>query len=480
MHVTFLDPSYIACMLKEHVSKEWLVAYVRSCIASDSLMQAIATMGIYIDGQFYDLQNTLSLIQGGLARLEKLRATLSNAEESRQYAIVRHQVIALLEDFPDEGYAHKSAGNDHQMRSLNHIFPVELDLFQRKYAQEQEAHSYVYSDTFINYEATLEFINRYYHQEELLSIELGNRRYTLPQVLLIDNTTLKVPLDRIIFSHNNTDYKLSASMDALTEEIFRNYKSYQEYYGRKNITNNPALRIRSVNYRQGEIHINTECTNYFAAVRTNFAMDFQLCSCGKSLRDIYNTGKLNSLDRCELGNVTGINILLFTVDNHLVLQKRSAKVLVRPSKLASSGSGTIEPVDIRSSMRDMDILREVEEELGVYSHDTNDDSTIFLGITRDLVRGGLPDLFFVASTSLTKSDFVEKRKRAIDKYETQNLVFWDFSEVLGKDFRTVVDENQLLDVLFNYLNENAEDICVPLYVNVLLWVKYLMDDIKIE
>jgi hypothetical protein len=205
-------------------------------------------------------------------------------------------------------------------------------------------------------------------------------------------------------------------------------------------------------------------------------VDAKLNKNGQTLRGRFHSkGKLENLDKSLLANLMGIDILLFTADGSLIMQKRSKKVAAFPGKLCPAASGTVSALDVPNNsitLKDMPKLREAFEEIGVRKEDIPGEKIFFLGITRELIRGGQPEMFFFAETSLSKNDVIKRWKDARDSWESKALVFYDFGSIAHKNLTTDQDKQNFLCKVDKFLDEYMDQSSPPLLANFALWIKF--------
>jgi hypothetical protein len=205
---------------------------------------------------------------------------------------------------------------------------------------------------------------------------------------------------------------------------------------------------------------------------TNLSLDVPLPE-GNSLREYSAVGgRLKPLRNSELANATGLNGLLFSNDGHLIIQKRADSVLVRPRELCSGFSGTVDKEDLIKVMEkggfleNLDILREMVEELGV----SNKEVIVrrFLGLTRELVRGGTPEMFYSIDVDLPADIIVSRISKdkegaiiaiSFDPYASSLLPPSD-SLGLPQQFWSLIEQVQA---------KGNGPISVPLLTNLVLW-----------
>jgi hypothetical protein len=157
---------------------------------------------------------------------------------------------------------------------------------------------------------------------------------------------------------------------------------------------------------------------------------------------------------------------------------------VRPDELCSSASGAIDFEDdvqdrIASikTLADLPIHRETKEELGYEVADSIGESK-FLGLTRELIRGGKPELFFVANSPLSWDEIMRSFEKCKDnKKESVEILPFDYNPYHCERLPEL--DNPSLSGEFKHrfekiLNqiESSGKISIPLLTNLVLWFQY--------
>lgn len=311
--------------------------------------------------------------------------------------------------------------------------------------------------------------------EKCVALNFRGRRVLIPAILVLDNTQRQLPMEHFKFKRMEEAFTLSDELKARTERIVKLYRRYC-FFRRHQYYNEKQLRLASFEEGADTTVFHVHAVKYEDVIRTNLAMDARDLKDNSSLRDDWHCdGKVGELTNSPLGNSLGVNFLLFTADGKVVMQLRARKVIVRPGELASTCSGAFLLSDVFDSEIDftrVPKLREAFEEIGLDDADIEEDSTSFLGLTRELIRGGKPELFFVSRTRLSANDFRKKWREAKDRYESRALIFFDFGRLatcdlndggIQHDFRSCFDA--LLDRHFNKLS-------IPLWTHLALWQRY--------
>lgn len=109
---------------------------------------------------------------------------------------------------------------------------------------------------------------------------------------------------------------------------------------------------------------------------------------------VHPNGKLEPFEDSLLANHIGVNVLAFTSEGDLIIPVRSKEVSYAPLELAASISGAVTANDVADGrpIQEHVIIREGLEELGLMRNEIVDESIKFLGLTRELLRGGKPEI----------------------------------------------------------------------------------------
>lgn len=87
---------------------------------------------------------------------------------------------------------------------------------------------------------------------------------------------------------------------------------------------------------------------YSDYLRTNLLLDYRADQ-RRSLRSmVHARGTLEAMRECKLANILGVNVLVFTADGTLIMQRRSQAVAFRRGDLAPAGSGKLHVVRCNS------------------------------------------------------------------------------------------------------------------------------------
>lgn len=234
------------------------------------------------------------------------------------------------------------------------------------------------------------------------------------------------------------------------------------------------LRISRVRQIGDTIEIWLQRVRYFDSIRTNHAMDFKDPGSGATLRQvIHSSGRLEPLGPTLLADHIGVDTLIFTRAGELVITHRSPSVAVTTGKLGPSSGGALSTRDFPKhacgiSWNELPKLRETYEELGFTEGELGMPPRV-LGVGRDLLRGGKPQLFLSLETYCSADEIRRAWDRAETRHEHTRLSFWD----LGRDaIGTRITVPELLSVrsrIADYTGRHWEKMTEPLRGAIAMW-----------
>lgn len=188
-------------------------------------------------------------------------------------------------------------------------------------------------------------------------------------------------------------------------------------------TNSDTVRLNDLCYANGTLTLDTMRTHYFDMLVTNRCMDYSLGDV-TTLREVYEyNSTVTPLKDSQLSNQIGLNGLIFTRDGYLLLEKRGRKKAVwknkfaQPISLAMKTGDLLRPDDVIGPSADDSaenfkntVLATVKKNFGLTEEDIVDFRAPFnfLGVARDLLEGGKPNLCFFVT--------VNKRARELKAY----------------------------------------------------------------
>lgn len=229
---------------------------------------------------------------------------------------------------------------------------------------------------------------------------LGNAR-----VKLIDNCTIK----------------------KLPEFIINNATEFMNAHKYSKMANNLTIRLDDINVNNEEVYLHTSRTYYYHMLLTNRCMDYKIPS-GMSVRSLYEfNNEITPLNDSKLSNQIGINGMIITSDGYLLLEKRDRKKTTWKNKFAQPISLALKASDLKLTANDImedseeyaqkKLLGVIEKTIKVNFGLTKEDyeelslKTNLLGLARDLLEGGKPNLYFVVTLNKNSKEIAELLKK---------------------------------------------------------------------
>jgi hypothetical protein len=191
-------------------------------------------------------------------------------------------------------------------------------------------------------------------------------------------------------------------------------------------TNNLTIRLDDITVNGTNVTLHTSRTYYYHMLLTNRCMDYKL-DCDMSVREIYEfNSKVSYLHESKLSNQIGINGMIITKDGYLLVEKRDHKKTTWKNKFAQPISLALKASDLGlktdtvmgstveyANQKLLGVIKKtMRDNFGLLEKDYEvlDLSKNFLGMARDLLEGGKPNLYFVVTVNYNKDEFVELLK----------------------------------------------------------------------
>lgn len=358
--------------------------------------------------------------------------------------------------------------------------PVEVEMLEEEKEAEREevkAQELLHPKKALTKFLTMapeQLFDRYRDEAEaLVTLNIDGIHWRIPEVLLFDNTQRRLPLNAI---------------DVRVDELRPEYQVPDKIEGKANdvleeiwefFHDSTTIRLNSIQATPERIALVVSKAHYRDYIGTNYAMDALLTQKGwtRTLRDIVHpTHQLCSLEDSLLCNHIGVSTLVFTLDNYLALPIRSTERM-------ATWQQTVGPSISGATSYDDDMytryggpvaswIREGREELGVDNSDFMDGSEIFFGLTRDLLRGGKPEMFFATRMNITRTKLEQKFHKARDKWESIELRWLEFAQPLSPP-TTEQERNIFLQDFLQLVSMCENKLSRPAQVNFALWFQYM-------
>lgn len=239
-----------------------------------------------------------------------------------------------------------------------------------------------------------------------------NGRLLLPSV----NVFANIDKATIVIEDSKTKYPMPSFLQENASKLLSAHKA-------SNVTNGKTIRLKDFKYEDSTLTLKTERSDYIQMLMTNRCMDFDID--GMSVRTLYEHGaKVSPLHDSKLCNQIGINGLVLTNDGYLLIEKRGRKKAVWKNKFA-------QPISLALKLNDIDtndgligttpadaekcfkkvVSKTLRSNFGLNVCDGNGEgdyefvlSKNFMGIARDLLEGGKPNLYFYVSINMSAAE----------------------------------------------------------------------------
>ncbi len=299
-----------------------------------------------------------------------------------------------------------------------------------------------------------------------MEIKNSNGTVTIPSVLGCANVKGDM---KIVFEDCVDEYKLPDLITSYTVDIMNAHKT-------STANNKETIRLDDATFSDvsSTLSLKTSRTCYYQMLLTNRCMDYNFGS-KMTIRSIFEyRNKVLPLKQTKMGNQIGIEGLIITKDGWLLIEKRlSDQRTTWRDKFAQPISLSMEKKNmllddnqiIKSSVADAEErLRHI---IGVHTknnfglvmrsidNDENDDwdyefnvQKNFLGLERDLLEGGKPNLYFYV---IVKEDHLELQKK-LERVGRDSEAFYNKK---SKKPNSLIGEDNLRRKYYLYPIEDA-------------------------
>ena len=306
----------------------------------------------------------------------------------------------------------------------------------------------------------------FYRNESPLKIELFGKLYVLPLSVCAQYSDNSLSL--VLCKKNDIKYSVPEVLTDYTTPILNELKKDNKSH------DGAVTRLASF---EDNVCVLQEAS-YFDGVATNFAIDHLPIDRTETLRQYLhsNSHSLGGLRNNSLVNHVGMVCMIETSDGKLIIQKRGSDVSNRAGTLSSSVSGAIDWSDIYDKdtpfpIEDLaeSILRETSEELNI-----SIDKVVYLGLLREYLRGGKPELYFFAKThSPFHAVYSKWRENAKDRHESSSLIEYDYHSNRLEESEFARDSfQQRVEWILTSINEDAN---LTLVAGIIMTTSYLLE-----
>ncbi len=211
-----------------------------------------------------------------------------------------------------------------------------------------------------------------------------------------------------MFSINDnpdSQYELPPILQINYSELFKAHKH-------SNVFNATNVRLDDIICYDNNVVLSTSRTSYFSGLITNRAMDHNF-SQHLSVRKLFEyDSKISKLSKSKLSNHIGINGTILTKDNKIILVRRFNNVSIGKNIVGCSVGASLKTKYCLNAEGEFNvnglnnaIINEIHDELGIDDQhiDFSMEKSI-VGIYRDLVEGGKPQILFICNTEYDSKD----------------------------------------------------------------------------
>ena len=245
--------------------------------------------------------------------------------------------------------------------------------------------------------------------------------------LYAEHSVLRLPTVNVftnILGNCSLRFVDSTEVGEIPSYIINNAGAIFKAHSHSRTTNNSTVRLKDFSLENNIVTLYTERSSYYRMLLTNRCMDFELQN-GMTVRTMYEYHKtVTPLDESKMSNQIGINGTIVTSDGYLLIEKRDRKkttwknkfaqpisLALKESDLCERGKRTIGDTFEEANKRMLGVIKKTvksnfgltEEDYGELSFANN-----FMGIARDVLEGGKPNLFFSVTVNYTAKELLEK------------------------------------------------------------------------
>lgn len=201
--------------------------------------------------------------------------------------------------------------------------------------------------------------------------------------------------------------------------------------------NKPTFRVEDLTVEDGNVQISASPSNMYCTLLTNRVMDFEIHE-HITVREVFEPGpKLNTFANSRLNNALGFNLIARTSDGYYVLVKKTGKNPTAKFKYSTYSSvlqahfnseddsfmGMLRQLSYNTLITNFNYPKKSPDHAFAYACVEPEDIH-FLGLIRNLIEGGKPELAYVLQLHLSKAELeaqyekisiAEKKKRGTSK-----------------------------------------------------------------
>jgi len=308
---------------------------------------------------------------------------------------------------------------------------------------------------FIDYDI---YKNYYPEDKKQVSLQLGGQSKSIILPFKEEINFVLHPKAQILV-RGIKSYSMPRDLEKLTESNLQKFLLIKP-----NTFDGPNLRLSSLKkIPKGNYECDLEYASYFPQVRTNLSADFRLQSSrvpSIRLLDMGTNKKLKSLDQSIMLNTIGTSaIVYFHKDGNAYFFMKLRKQLGIYENMFGTTSGEVE--NPQEDIKINELISFVSEEMKrEFSYETGLNSSKViqsirpLALTRDLIRGGKPQFFFLIKIrEVGKKEFSLNFKKSIEgldefhddlihQFRSRNAISPEFAMNLVYAFQAIMNDKR--------------------------------------
>lgn len=224
----------------------------------------------------------------------------------------------------------------------------------------------------------------------------------------------------------------------LPDFIINNASDFMYAHKYSIMKNNLTIRLDDIDVSDEIVNLYTSRTYYYHMLLTNRCMDYKIPS-GMSVRSLYEfQNNITPLVDSKLSNQIGINGMIITNDGYLLLEKRDRKKTTWKNKFAQPISLALKANDLKLNANDImddnidyanekivNVLKKtMKVNFGLTEKDygTIELRSALLGLARDLLEGGKPNLYFAVALNKNSQELAKLLKENASKNDYENAL----------------------------------------------------------
>ena len=236
----------------------------------------------------------------------------------------------------------------------------------------------------------------------------------------------------VVFDDHTDERELPSFVIDHADELLQAHKNSEK-------KNTNTVRLNDFDYaaEKKQLTLDTGRSTYYHMLITNRCMDYRFAN-GLSIREVYEyEDHVCPLKQSKFGNQIGINGLIVTSDGYVLVEKRGRKKITWKNKFAQSISLAMKLDDMDMTRWDKleatpeaaqkeigEIIRKtVKSNFGLLEEKDYEPFCMahnFLGLARDLLEGGKPNLYFFLRCNKTAAELQDRLERNVEIKDKNN------------------------------------------------------------